>query len=298
MTEQRKLRVLVLGATGMLGSTFFRVFSADHTIETFATSRAPDGAKHFAPEHRKAVILNIDLESEIGLLEAFSAAKPDVVINCVGIIKQLPQAHDHLGSLAINSMLPHRLAKYCGTVGARLVHFSTDCVFSGGKGQYTENDFSDAYDLYGRTKFLGEVDYGNAITLRTSIIGHELASARSLVDWFLQQSGQVKGFRNAIFSGLPTVEVARVVREFVIPNKTLRGLYHLAVEPINKNELLRLIAQTYSKEISIIPDDKVVIDRSLNAEKFQTATGFIAKSWPELVRTMHEDYLSFSLNNA
>ncbi|UPH70233.1 SDR family oxidoreductase [Abyssibius alkaniclasticus] len=290
MTELRKVRILIVGATGMLGSTLFRAFSADQSFETFGTIRGAGGAKHFAPELRDALIPNIHLEGETGLLTAFSTVRPDLVVNCVGIIKQLPNANDHLESLAINSGLPHRLAKYSSMVGARLVHFSTDCVFSGKGGQYKEDDFPDAYDLYGRTKYLGEVDYENAVTLRTSIIGHELTSAKSLVDWFLSQSGEVKGFRNAIFSGLPTIEVARVVREFVIPNPELRGLYHLSVDPINKYDLLRLVAETYEKNISIIPDDQLIIDRSLNSDRFQTATGFAPKPWPELVKAMHDEY--------
>lgn len=290
MTELRKVRILIVGATGMLGSTLFRAFSADQSFETFGTIRRAGGAKHFAPELRDALIPDIHLEGETGLLTAFSTVRPDVVVNCVGIIKQLPNANDHLESLSINSSLPHRLAKYSSMVGARLVHFSTDCVFSGKGGQYKEDDFPDAYDLYGRTKYLGEVDYENAVTLRTSIIGHELTSAKSLVGWFLSQLGEVKGFRNAIFSGLPTIEVARVVREFVIPNPVLRGLYHLSVDPINKYDLLRLIAETYEKNISIIPDDHLIIDRSLNSDRFQTATGFAPKPWPELVKAMHDEY--------
>lgn len=290
MTEQRNPRVLVFGATGMLGSTLFRAFSSDQRLETFGTIRDAGGARHFAPELRDALIPNVHLEGETGLLTAFSIAQPDVVVNCVGIIKQLPNANDHIESLAINSSLPHRLAKYSSMVGARLVHFSTDCVFSGKDGQYKEDDFPDAYDLYGRTKYLGEVDYENAVTLRTSIIGHELTSAKSLVDWFLSQSGEIKGFRKAIFSGLPTIEVARVVREFVIPNPELRGLYHLSVDPINKYDLLRLIAETYVKDISIIPDEQLTIDRSLNSDRFQTATGFAPPPWPKLVKAMHDEY--------
>lgn len=290
MIEQRKLRILVFGATGMLGSTLFRAFSADQSLETFGTMRSTAGATHFAPELRDALIPNVHLEGETGLLTAFSIAQPDIVVNCVGIIKQLPNANDHLESLAINSSLPHRLAKYSSMVGARLVHFSTDCVFSGKDGQYSENDFPDAYDLYGRTKFLGEVDYENAITLRTSIIGHELTSAKSLVDWFLSQTGEIKGFRKAVFSGLPTIEVAGVIRKFVIPNPNLSGLYHLSVDPINKYDLLSLVAETYGKNISIVSDDHLIIDRSLNSERFRTATGYAPKPWPELIKAMHDDY--------
>lgn len=281
----------------MLGSTLFRNFFADSCLETFGTTRDANGCQHFASHLRGGLIPNVHLEGEAGILTAFAHAQPDVVINCVGIIKQVPNAKDYLESLAINASLPHRLAKYCSMVDARLIHFSTDCVFSGKQGKYREDDFPDANDLYGRTKLLGEVDYENTVTLRTSIIGHELSSAKSLVNWFLSQSGEVKGFRRAVFSGLPTIEVARVLREVVIPNRDLRGLYHLSVDPINKNDLLRLVRQTYSKDISIIPDDTVVVDRSLNSDRLRVATGFTPKPWPELIRTMHDDYLAAGHEN-
>jgi len=275
----------------MLGSTFFRAFSADPGLETWGTVRDAAGARQLAPSLRERLIANVPVEGETGLLAAFDRARPDVVINCVGIIKQLPAANDPLESLAINSSLPHRLAKYCGMSGARLVHFSTDCVFSGETGHYSEGDFPDAYDLYGRTKFLGEVDYENAITLRTSIIGHELVSAKGLVDWFLSQTGEVKGYSKAIFSGLPTIEVAHVVRDLVMPKPDLHGLYHLSVDPINKHDLLKLVAETYGKDIKITPDDKLAIDRSLNSDRFRAATGFAPRPWPELIRAMHADHL-------
>lgn len=290
MHSPRK-RVLVLGASGMLGSTLFRAFSRDPELQTFGSVREASAKRHFAPKLRDALIANVHLDGESGLLTAFAVAKPDVVVNCIGIIKQLPNANDHLESLAINATLPHRLAKYCDATGARLVHFSTDCVFSGKQGNYREEDFPDAYDLYGRTKFLGEVTYENSITLRTSIIGHELDRSKSLVDWFLSQSGEVRGFTKAVFSGLPTIEVARVVKDYVIPNHNLSGLFHLSVDPINKYDLLKLVASTYGKSINITQDDKLVIDRSLNSDRFRTATGFMPKPWSELIKDMHKEYL-------
>lgn len=286
-----KTRVLVLGASGMLGSTLFRAFSRNLQFETFGSLREASAKRYFVPELHDALIPNVHLDGESGLLTAFAVAKPDVVINCIGIIKQLPNANDHLESLAINATLPHRLAKYCDVTGARLVHFSTDCVFSGKQGLYKEEDSPDAYDLYGRTKFLGEVAYENSVTLRTSIIGHELNRSKSLVDWFLSQSGEVKGFSKAVFSGLPTIEVARVVKEYVIPNPKLNGLYHLSVDPINKYDLLNLVATTYGKAIPITRDNKLVMDRSLNSDRFRAATGFKPKPWPELINDMHEEYL-------
>lgn len=289
--SRRKTSVLVLGASGMLGSAVFRVLSKDPQIDTFGSIREVSSKRHFMTELHDALIPNVHLEGESGLLSAFAVAKPDVVINCIGIIKQLFKEDNHLESIAINSTLPHRLAKYCRATGARLVHFSTDCVFSGKQGLYKEDNVPDAHDLYGRTKFLGEVYYGNSITLRTSIIGHELNRSQSLVDWFLSQSGEVRGFTRAVFSGLPTVEVARVIKEYVIPNPTLSGLYHLSVDPINKYDLLNLVAKTYKKNIEIIPDDKLVIDRSLNSDRFRAATGFRPRSWLDLIKVMHEEYL-------
>ena len=164
---------------------------------------------------------------------------------------------------------------------------STDCVFSGLKGGYKESDFPDANDLYGRSKFLGEVDYPNAITLRTSIIGHELNGSRSLVDWFLSQSGSVSGYGKAIFSGLPTVEIAKIIRDFVIPNPHLHGVYHVSADPISKYELLKLLAIKYDKSIHIDLDNSVVIDRSLNSNKFRSLTGFKPAHWGKLIDTMH-----------
>lgn len=286
-----KTRLLVLGASGMLGSTLFRAFSRDPLFQTFGSIREADAKQYFKPKLHDALIPNVYLDGESGLLSAFAVSKPDVVINCIGIIKQLPNANDHLESLAINAALPHRLAKYCDATGARLIHFSTDCVFSGKQGIYREEEFPDAYDLYGRTKFLGEVAYDNSVTLRTSIIGHELNRSKSLVDWFLSQSGEVRGFTKAVFSGLPTIEVARVLREYVIPNSKLSGLYHLSAYPINKYDLLSLVARTYGKTIKITADDELVIDRSLNSDRFRAATGFNPKAWPDMINEMHKEYL-------
>lgn len=289
---KRKIRILVLGSSGMLGSALFRAFSKDPNFDTFGSIRSANIKRHFRTELQSALIDSINLEDEEGLLASFAIAKPDVVINCVGLIKQLPNANDYLQSLAINAMLPHRLAKHCIAINARLIHFSTDCVFSGRKGQYKEGDFPDAHDLYGRTKFLGEVSYDNTITLRTSIVGHELGRAKSLIDWFLGQSAEVKGYTKAVFSGLPTFEIARVVKECILPNRELSGVYHLSVDPINKYDLLNLVSCTYGKDIRIIPDQTVVIDRSLNSDRLRAATGFKPRSWSDMIKDMHNDYLT------
>ncbi|PNV99885.1 MULTISPECIES: SDR family oxidoreductase [Pseudomonas] len=282
------MKVLVLGVTGMLGQAVFRVFSSDTGHDTWGTLRSPSALRYFSETYHSHLITGVDVLDQDALATVLAKVRPDVVINCVGLIKQLADANDPLTALPINAMLPHRLARLCALAHARLIHVSTDCVFSGNKGGYLESDISDAEDLYGKSKYIGELhDEPHAITLRTSIIGHELGSSNALVDWFLSQQGCVKGFSKAIFSGLPTVELARVMKDYVLPHPQLRGLYHVAAAPVNKLDLLRMVANEYGHEIEIQPDDALVIDRSLNGERFREATGYIAASWPELIKSMH-----------
>jgi len=286
-TLSKRHNVLVLGASGMLGSAVIRYF-VDRKVHTVIGSlRSPAAVQLFPAQLRSNLVAGVDVTNWDSVVPLFATVRPTAVINCVVLIKQLADANDPLAAIPINSLLPHRLAQLCAAAGARLVHLSTDCVFSGSKGMYREEDLSDAKDLYGRSKFLGEVDYPNAITLRTSMIGHELNSANGLVGWFLSQSGEVHGYRKAVFSGFPTVELARIIHDFVLPNDQLRGVIHVSAEPIDKFSLLQEIARRYEKSIAIKPDDAVVIDRSLDSSRFRAATGYLPPSWPELVAQMH-----------
>ena len=288
MSDKKALKVMVLGATGMLGNAVLRTFADDPRFDVVGTARS-DSVRRLLPVPLcNLVLTGVDAEQYDSLVAAFAHVRPDVAINCIGLIKQLSSANDPLSALPINAMLPHRLARLCAINGARLVHVSTDCVFDGEKGMYLESDRADAFDLYGRSKLLGEVDYDNALTLRTSIIGHELNSANALIEWFLSQQGAVKGFRNAVFSGLPTAELARVIKEYVLPRPELRGLYHVSAEPIAKYDLLKLVANVYGKQIEIIPDDTLNIDRSLNSDRFRRETGYEPASWPDLINFMHQ----------
>ena len=282
------MRVLILGASGMLGNAMLRILSQSEACEVRGTARSAGVLRHFEPSLAQRIVTGIDVENVDALTTLLADVRPSVVVNCIGLVKQLAQADDPLSALPINALLPHRLARLCGLVGARFVHISTDCVFNGRKGSYLESDPPDAEDLYGRSKYLGEVAYPHSITLRTSIIGHELSSAHGLVGWFLAQEGTVKGYRKAIFSGLPTVELSRIVRDVVLPQPELSGLYHVAAEPIAKYDLLQLVRDAYGKTIAIEPDDSVAIDRSLNAERFRKATGYVAAPWPELVARMRD----------
>jgi len=283
----KTMTVLVLGASGMLGNAMLRLFSQSENHAVWGSARSATSLRALPAALHKRIVTGVDVENADSLARLLDQTRPNVLINCVGLVKQLAVADDPLQALPINSLLPHRLARLCALSGTRLVHVSTDCVFSGAKGAYREEDPADTQDLYGRSKHLGEVDYPNAITLRTSIIGHELAGAHGLVGWFLSQSGPVRGYTRAVFSGLPTVELARVVRDHVLPRPELRGLYHVSAAPIDKYQLLCLVAEVYGKRIDIAPDDKPVIDRSLDSSRFRQATGYVPPPWTDLVRSMH-----------
>ena len=283
------MKILILGVTGMLGNTVFKRLTQDSSLNVWGTLRGASGLKYFSGNSQEKLIINVDVLDNDSLVNVMAEVKPDVVINCIGLIKQLSNANDPLSVLPINAILPHRLSNLCALADSRLIHISTDCVFNGRKGMYKEDDISDAEDLYGKSKYIGELhDLSHVVTLRTSIIGHELNSHSSLVDWFLTQNENVKGYKKAIFSGLPTVELADVIKDFVITNNNLHGLYHVSADPIDKHSLLNLIADIYEKEIKIEPNDEVQIDRSLDSSKFRQVTGYVPPNWSRLIEKMHQ----------
>jgi dTDP-4-dehydrorhamnose reductase len=292
------MNILIFGATGMLGHAVFQVLSMDKRLTVFGTIRSEVSKNLFSTTLAQNLIPNIDIESDDCLKKAFEISQPDVVINCIGIIKQLSDAKDVLKTVPVNTLLPHRLAALSKELGSRLILVSTDCVFSGNKGNYVETDFPNCDDLYGRSKLLGEiVDNDKVLTIRTSIIGHELRGGHSLINWFLNQSGSTQGYTKAIFSGLPTNELAKIILDCITNWPSLHGLYHVSANPINKYELLSLIAKIYGKNIQINKSDKVQIDRSLSHLKFKQATGYKTKDWPTLIESMRLFNLTTSANS-
>ena len=284
------MKILVLGANGLIGNTIFRVLSetTDHVVH--GTIRRDSALSSVADTFRKNIISNVEMLDDYAVADVLNAYRPHVVINCAGLTKHRPNAACPLTALPINSLFPHKLVKLCALMDTKLIHISTDCVFSGDKGDYSEGDHPDALELYGISKAIGEVDYPNALTIRTSTIGHERDSTAGLLEWFLSQGASCSGYRKAIFSGLPTVTLARVIRDYVLTNNTMTGVYHLAGSPIDKLSLLKLIAKIYAKDIDVIPDHNFVIDRSLNAKKFSKETGYVASSWDVLLREMYDDF--------
>ena len=277
------MRLLILGGSGMLGHQLWRGLHAQH--DTWVTLRRPvaDFAVHNLFDEAKAIQFD-DITDDTALERALGQAKPEAVINCVGLIKQRDEASDEALTLRVNAEFPHRLAKRCGEAGARLIHFSTDCIFAGTKGNYTESDPSDATDLYGQSKHQGEVADAHSVTLRTSVIGHELGTNLALLDWFLSQRGQaINGYTKAIYSGFTTLEMARIVDRILTQHTDLSGVWHVASQPISKFGLLQLCREKLGWEGVIEPNDEFVCDRSLNADRFNQATGYTPPSWEAMI---------------
>jgi dTDP-4-dehydrorhamnose reductase len=281
------MRVLVLGASGMIGSAMVRVLSENKSLEVFGSLRAENAKQFFTPLVAEKLFSGFDMDNHDSLVRIFSLVQPQLVINCIGLTKHHKESEDPALALPINALLPHRIANLCSVARARFIHISTDCVFSGLKGSYNEDDPADAFDVYGKSKFLGEVNYPHAVTLRTSTIGHEFHSKHGLLEWFLSQQRRCKGFSRAIFSGLPSTVFAQVVRDVVLQRPDLTGLYHVGAAAVNKFELLSQIAKVYGKKIEISHDETFMIDRSLDCGRFSQATGYVAPAWPELIQSMY-----------
>jgi dTDP-4-dehydrorhamnose reductase len=289
-------RVLILGATGALGHVMFTWLSGREGLEVFGTVRDQEQAgRWFSQELLNNCLGNVDAFNFSSLIHALATVKPEIVINCIGIVKQSQLAADPVISISINSLLPHRLAVTCRLAGIRLIQMSTDCVFDGERGNYREEDPANALDIYGRTKALGEVTSAGCLTVRTSVICHELRGNLGLLEWFLAQQDQVQGFTRAIFSGFPMITFTKIIEAYLLDGPGLTGLYHISAEPIAKYDLLKLVAEQYGKQIDIIPDDNLKVDRSLDSSAFRKITGYAPPSWPDMVAEMHQHYLSSAL---
>ena len=284
-------KILILGGYGMLGHKLWQNLSKEY--EVYATCRKirPDlnEAHDFDAAH---LIPHVTVENFDSIISSITSIQPDIVVNCIGIIKQTAQAKKAIPSILINALFPHQLASLCKEASIYLFHFSTDCVFSGKKGMYTETDVSDAEDLYGRTKYLGEVNQKGSITIRSSVIGKEVTGRKGLLEWFLSnKGGSVNGFTNAIYTGFTVIEMSRIV-DFIIKNHLgLSGVWQVASEPISKYDLLNIINLKLRLGITIHADDSYPCDRSLNGERFNKKTGYVPPSWDEMIDELSKEVI-------
>lgn len=286
------MNVLVLGAGGMLGHKMFQVLRErfPDTVGTIRGAIKDEFYRNIDLFHKGNVIENINTEDFPALENKLSDLQPQVIVNCIGIIKQRPGAVAPIPNITLNALLPHKLAKICDQVGGRLIHFSTDCVFSGKRGGYLEDDLSDAEDLYGKTKYLGEVAAEHAVTLRTSMIGRELTKRKSLLEWLLSQNhAKVPGFKKALYSGVTTNHLAEVVGDVIEYHPKLTGLYQVTAQTISKYDLLCLLRDAYNLDIEVVPDEAFFCDRSMIGDKFHRATGYVCPSWLELAVQLAND---------
>jgi dTDP-4-dehydrorhamnose reductase len=287
-----KMKILILGGSGMLGHRLWINLRKEH--EVWVTVRQASSPFPLHNDFPSAYVrTDVDAINFDQVTRALASIQPNLVINCIGLIKQMGHlSRDPIMSISLNALLPHRISLICRAAKIRMIHISTDCVFSGRKGNYIEEDQSDADDLYGRSKFLGEVAYPpHSITLRTSIIGRELKTRLGLIEWFLSQKDgdTIRGYKRAIFTGFTTDELSRIIIDKVIPNPELTGLYHVSSDPINKYDLLQIANQAFSRKINIIPDEDFFMDRSLDSTRFRQATGYQPPSWAKMIQEMAKD---------
>lgn len=296
MTARKKdIRVLVLGASGMLGHKLAQVFPARFDTVLAFRSRPSfiEGRKDFGACR---VVDGVRAERIASVRAAINRWRPDAVVNCIGIVKQFTGRHSNADSILVNSLFPHQLADLCAARNARLVHISTDCVFSGRKGMYVESDPADADDLYGRTKFLGEVSGPGCLTIRTSIIGREIGTKHGLVEWFLSnRGGKVQSFTKAVFSGFPTIVLADIIGNIIEKHPAISGLRHVSSEPVAKHDLLRMIKDSMKIDIETEPSADLRIDRSLDSSLFRKEADFKPPAWQAMVDMMAADAMECGL---
>lgn len=281
-----KTKVLVVGASGMLGHMLFHVLSKNSALEIAGAVRSIAKTPMLKELGVGRIFDGFDAKSQDSIEAVFKIFKPEIVVNCVGVIKQQPDGANNLECIELNSRLPHVLNNISKIYNSKFIHISTDCVFDGFLGNYTEGSTPTASDVYGMSKYLGEVTHGEALTIRTSIIGPELRGNLSLLEWFLSQKGSIKGYDQAIYSGLPTYELSKILEKIILERRDLKGLYQVASEPISKFDLLNLIKQKYRKPIEIIRFSDYKTDKSLSWKKLSSEIGYFPKSWEVLVSDM------------
>jgi dTDP-4-dehydrorhamnose reductase len=287
-------KVLVFGATGMLGHKVYQVLTKSFdVVGTIRTGYKTISRYGFMEP--TILVPRFEATDFNAVRQVIDSIRPDVVVNCIGVTNKLVDKVGAETTTKVNAELPHEIYRLCQPKGIRLIHISTDCVFSGRKGNYTEEDPSDAEDLYGKTKYLGEVKGEGALTLRTSIIGRELNTTNGLLEWLISnKGGKVNGWANAIFSGFPTLHLSQIIADIIENHPDLSGLYNVSSEPINKYTLLVLISQTFGLDIEITPLDEPREDRSLDSTKFRKATGFTPLPWQQLIQELAEDSAPYS----
>ena len=284
------MRILILGGTGMLGHTLWQYFSLrfPDTYTTIRQSRTVYEKYELFTSDK--VIDSVDVVDFQMLTGIMKCIKPDFILNCIAITKRRKEADIAIHAITLNALLPHKLVEWGKNNSAKVVNFSTDCVFDGGQGNYTEESLTNAADLYGKTKVLGEIQGENALTLRSSFIGTELYAGTELLEWFLSQTGVVKGFKNAIYSGLTTLELSRIIENIMVNHRGVTGLYNISSDPISKFDLLMFIKEKMHLNVEVVPDETIRCNRSLDSTKFRKEFSYTPPTWEAMIEELSKDF--------
>lgn len=289
------MKILIIGGNGMLGHQLCLKLS--RRMEVWATVRGnPSEYTEFKFLPSQHLLGELSVQDGSALRAVIEKIQPQVVINAAGIVKQRDEAKQAIPSITVNALFPHQLADLCAEYGIRVIQISTDCVFSGLRGNYSEVDNPDPADLYGRSKLIGELNRPGCLTLRTSIIGWELSKFSSLLSWFAAQRGKtIKGYKKAIYSGFSTAVLSVLIGDLIETRSDLYGMYHVASEPISKFDLLVKMREALGwKDILIEGDEQFFCDRSLNSVRFSTVTGWRAPTWDEMVVGLASEWENYA----
>ena len=278
----------------MLGHMAVRVLG--EKFQVFGTTRGSNSSVPMLGKFldQDSWITGINVLNNEEVERVLDIVEPDVVINCVGLVKQKMDNSSYIESIEVNALLPHKLFLLCQKYDSKLIQISTDCVFTCDPGVKSQADHPDAADLYGRTKFMGEVDYGTALTIRTSIVGRQISGQESFFEWVLSQSGKVaNGYVNALYTGLTTFALSNVISEILSNHFSLSGLWQVASEPISKYELMKKLNSELSLDIDIRKETEFQCDRRLNGSPFTKETRIDIPTWDEMIGQFSNDQIYY-----
>ena len=285
------MRILILGGTGMLGHKLWEYFSGRFP-DTFTTIRQSlNSCEAGGLFNSSRVIDSVDASDFLELTGVIKCVRPDFILNCIGVTKRREEASEAIHAIILNALLPHKLVEWGKNNSAKVINFSTDCVFDGEQGNYTEENSTNATDLYGKTKALGEIQGNNALTLRSSFIGTELGAGTELLEWFLSQTETVHGFKNAIYSGFTTLELSRIIEGIVVHHPGANGVYNISSDPISKFDLLMLIRNEMHLNVDVIPDETFQCNRSLDSTKFRKEFNYTPPTWKAMIAELSKSIL-------
>lgn len=278
------MRILIFGAGGMIGHRMFKTLKKQGH-EVFGTLKKDlKEYDQFNIFKKSEIVTHLDVLDSKYVIESLNQIQPDVVLNCVGITLRKPEITDEAYCTKVNAEFPHLLDRWCTENKKYLIHFSTDCVFSGKDGPYTEDSVKSATDIYGRTKAAGEVSSAYSLTLRGSMIGLELFGKTELLEWALSQKGQtIKGYSQAIYSGITTNLMGDLVSKIIAKPPFLTGLYQVSSDPISKYDLLVLINKVFNLNMTILKEEAHATSKVLISKKIQNQIGFICPGWNEML---------------